>query len=88
VAGGWAVSSARVGVLEDDLTALEATALDDPDRARALALRDAVRTARARVEALVAPGSDLTTAALLDGVIDDLELALRPRGPETADPAA
>ena len=43
VAGGWAVSSARVGALEDDLTALEATAPDDPDRARARALRDAVR---------------------------------------------
>ena len=58
VAGGWAVSSARVGALEDDLTALEATAPDDPDRARARALRDAVRAARVRVEALVVPGSD------------------------------
>jgi hypothetical protein len=37
---------------------------------------------------LVAPGSDLTTAGVLDGVIDDLELALRPAGPETPDPAA
>ena len=83
VAGGWAVSSARVGALEDDLTALEATAPDDPDRARARALRDAVRAARVRVEALVVPGSDESTSAVLDGVINDLELALRPAGPES-----
>jgi hypothetical protein len=84
VAGGWAVSSARVGVLEDNLTALGATAPDDPDGARARALRDAVRDARVRVEALVAPGSDLSTSAVLDAVIDDLEHALRPAGPDPA----
>jgi hypothetical protein len=83
VAGGWAVSSARVGALEDNLTALEATAQDDADRARARALRDAVRAARIRVEALVVPGSDETTSAVLDGVINDVELALRPAGPES-----
>jgi hypothetical protein len=82
VAGGWAVSSARVGALEDELTALEATAPDDSDRARARALRDAVRAARMRVEALVVPDSDESTSAVLDGVINDLELALRPAGPE------
>ena len=83
VAGGWAVSSARVGALEDDLTALEATAPTDSDRARARALRDAVRSARIRVEAVVVPGSDESTTAVLDGVINDLELALRPAGPES-----
>ena len=83
VAGGWAVSSARVGALEDDLTALEATAPDDPDRARARALRDAVRAARVRVEALVVPGSIESTSGVLDGVINDLELALRPAGAES-----
>ena len=83
VAGGWAVSSARVGALEDDLTALEATAPTDSHRARARALRDAVRAARVRVEALVVPGSDESTSAVLDGVINDLELALRPAGPES-----
>ncbi len=83
VAGGWAVSSARVGALEDDLTALEATAPGDSDRARARAVRDAVRAARVRVEALVVPGSAESTSAVLDGVINDLELALRPGGPES-----
>ena len=83
LAGGWAVSSARVGALEDDLTALDATAPDDPDRARARALRDAVRAARVRVEALVVPGSVESTSAVLDGVINDLELALRPAGAES-----
>jgi hypothetical protein len=82
LAGGWAVSSARVGALEDDLTALDATAPDDPDRARARALRDAVRGTRVRVEALVVPGSVESTSAVLDGVINDLELALRPAGAE------
>ena len=82
VAGGWAVSSARVGALEDDLTALEATAPTDSQRARARALRDAVRGARVRVEALVVPGSVESTSAVLDGVINDLELALRPAGAE------
>lgn len=83
VAGGWAVSSARVGALEDDLTALEATAPGDPDRAQARALRDAVRAARVRVESLAVPGSGESTSAVLDGVINDLELALRPAGPES-----
>ena len=83
VAGGWAVSSARVGALEDDLTALEATAPTDSQRARARALRDAVRAGRVRVEALVVPGSDDSTSAVLDGVTNDLELALRPAGPES-----
>ena len=83
VAGGWAVSSARAGALEDDLTALDATAPDDADRARARALRDAVRAARVRVEALVVPGSMESTSGVLDGVINDLELALRRAGAES-----
>jgi len=86
VAGGWAVSSARVGALEDDLTALEATAPHDPGRARARALRDAVRAARVRVEALVVPGSDESTSAVLDGVTNDLELALQQLEPESPRP--
>ena len=83
VAGGWAVSSAPVGALEDDLTALDATAPDDARPSTARALRDAVRGARVRVEALVVPGSVESTSAVLDGVINDLELALRPAGAES-----
>ena len=82
VAGGWAVSSARVRVLEDRLTALEATSSDDPGGAQARALREAVRAARVRVEALVAPGSSLSVSSELAGVSNDLELALQQAGPE------
>ena len=83
VAGGWGVSSARVRALEDGLTALEATSPDDPGGAQARALRDAVRAARVRIEALVAPGSDLSTSSELAAVSNDLELALRSADPES-----
>ena len=77
VAGGWAVSSARVRALEDRLTALEATSPDEPAGAQPRALRDAVRAARVRVEALVAAGSSLSTSSELAGVSNDLEGALQ-----------
>jgi hypothetical protein len=83
VAGGWAVSSARVAALEDNLTALEATSPDEAGGAQAKTLRDAVRAARVGVETLVVPGSGLSTSAVLEGVINGLELALRPAGPES-----
>jgi hypothetical protein len=83
VVGGWGVASARVRALEDGLTALEATSPDEPGGANARALRDAVRSARVRIEALVAPGSDLSTSSELALVSTDLELALRPAGPES-----
>ena len=86
VAGGWGVSSARVRALEDSLTALEATSPDEPSGAQARALRDAVRAARVRIEALVAPGSGLSTSAELAGVSTDLELALRQAGPSPTEP--
>lgn len=86
VAGGWAVSSARVAALEDNLTALEATSPDESGGAQAKALRDAVRAGRVGVEGLVVPGSDLSASAVLDGVINDIELALRPAGPESHGP--
>ena len=86
VAGGWDVWSARVRDLEDSLTALEATSPDEPPGAQARALRDAVRAARVRIEALVAPGSGLSTSAELAGVSTDLELALRQAGPSPTEP--
>jgi hypothetical protein len=52
VAGGWRVSADRVQATEDGLTALEADAPDEAQRARARTLRDAVRSARARLDAL------------------------------------
>ncbi len=54
LAGGWQVSAARVGAVEDRLTGLEAAAPDETRGARARALRDAVRGARADVESLIA----------------------------------
>ena len=56
-AGGWQVSADRVLANEDQLTRLEASAPDDQRRARALSLRDGVRSTRRGVEQAVAsPG--------------------------------
>lgn len=52
--GGWEVSAARVGAVEDRLTGLEAAAPDETRRTEAGGLRDAVRAARADVESLIA----------------------------------
>jgi hypothetical protein len=83
-AGGWAVSSARVGTLEDRLTALTATAPDDPALQRATTLRDAVRASRTRLDALATPGTDQSLSTELDAVVTDLESALRPPQPGPA----
>jgi hypothetical protein len=83
-AGGWAVSSARVGTLEDRLTALTATAPDDPALQRATTLRDAVRASRTRLDALATPGTDQSLSTELDAVVTDLESALRPPPPGPA----
>ena len=75
LAGGWLVSSGRVVAAEDRLTGLASTAPDDPRRARATQLRDAVRAARLGMEELVAaraPGSAAQVALLaarLDAVL-------------------
>lgn len=78
VAGGWAVSQARVSAAEDRLTVLESSAPDEPRRTRARVVRDASRTARAQLQQLLGPGSHDTWALDLDSVIIDLEAALRP----------
>lgn len=78
VAGGWAVSQARVSAAEDRLTVLESSAPDEPRRTRARVVRDASRTARAQLQQLLGPGSNDTWALDLDSVIIDLEAALRP----------
>lgn len=56
VAGGWSVATPRVTSLEDHLSRVVATAPGDQERARAVALQTAVRTARDRVAAVVAAG--------------------------------
>ncbi|HEU4337658.1 MAG TPA: hypothetical protein VFR45_10115, partial [Nocardioides sp.] len=50
MAGGWAVSRARVTAAEDELTVLESTAPDEAGRDRAQSLREASRHARDRMQ--------------------------------------
>jgi hypothetical protein len=50
--GGWRVASPRVAAVEDKLTAMAAAANNDTRRARAGTVRDAVRAARANLDAL------------------------------------
>ncbi|MBM7514967.1 hypothetical protein JOD65_004511 [Nocardioides cavernae] len=77
MAGGWAVSQRRVAAAEDELTVLESRAPDEAGGARARSLRDALRTARARMQRLAAPGSHDTWALDLDTLMIELEGALR-----------
>jgi hypothetical protein len=76
VVGGWAVASNRVSLLEDRLTALEATAGDDAGRTRARTLRDAVRTSRDRLNVLIAAGDVDALRRELDTVAADLGTVL------------
>jgi hypothetical protein len=75
-AGGWTVGSSQVAAIEDRLTALEATAPDDASRTRARTLRDAVRTARTRLDGLLTAGQLGTLQRDLDAVAAELERAL------------
>lgn len=86
LAGGWQVGSPRVVAVEDRLTGLESTAPDDPGRARARELRDAVRAARGGVEELVAAGLPGSRRAELTLLASQLESALTQPG--TAGPTA
>ena len=78
VVGGWDVGSTRVGAAEDRLTVLEASAPSDVDGSRAQTLRDAVRTARQRLDSLTVVAPHETWALDLDEVASDLEVALGP----------
>jgi hypothetical protein len=67
--GAWQVGGTeRVRALEDELTALAASAPEDRSGARAVALRDAVRAARQRIEALT-----VSTPLTVDDVRGELE---------------
>jgi len=77
LAGGWSVGgSARVAAVEDRLTVLESTARDEADRARALELRDAVRSARTRLDTLARTGTVEEIRRGLDAAVSDLEAVL------------
>ncbi len=77
-AGGWQVGLPRVAALEDQLTVLEASAPTEPRGAEARGLRDAVRTARARVGESTTDASGGTWATGIDEAIAVLESALAP----------
>jgi hypothetical protein len=86
VAGGWAVASPRVAALDDQLSHLVATAPGDEERTRATALRDAVRSARDRVTAVVDAGETSQWALDLDDAQAPLLAVLVP--PASAAPSA
>lgn len=81
LAGGWHVSAARVGAVEDRLTGLEAAAPDEGRGARARALRDAVRGARADVEGLIASPDPVAAPVRLAATSATLLEALNPPSP-------
>jgi hypothetical protein len=80
-AGGWAIAASRVSAAEDRLTVLEASAPDEDAEARAATLRDAVRSARTRLDTLRQSSSAATMSQDLDTVAADLESALTPPSP-------
>jgi hypothetical protein len=85
VRGGWAVGEGRTAAVEDQLTALEATARDEADRARARGLRDVVRASRERIEGVGAHGAAAPSLEL-ERVAVDLEAALAAASPSAAPP--
>lgn len=83
IAGGWRMAAGRVVALEDALSMLDATAVDDASRGQARTLRDAVRTSRTRLVALDTTGDTATAQNLLFTSAADVEAALA-----SVDPAA
>lgn len=84
VAGGWQVAMPRVASAEDQLTVLESSARSQEDVARARQLRDAVRSAREKMEALSGPGRHDEWALDLDDVAALLKAALGPTSVDSA----
>ena len=78
VVGGWQVAAPRVGAAEDQLTGLESSARTDEDTARARQLRDAVRSARRKVDTLFGVGVHDEWVLDLDDAQAQLLAALGP----------
>ena len=78
VAGGWQVAVPRVVAAENRLTVLESSAPGQEDASRARQLRDAVRVATNRMEAMSSPGPHDEWALDLDDVQALLVAALGP----------
>ena len=83
IAGGWRISSGRIVAAEDRLTSLESTATDEVGRGQTRTLRDAVRSARARLDALAVVGDMGTAMSQLQAAAGELEAALAAVGPAT-----
>ena len=86
VSGGWTVGQARVVATEDRLAALEPSAPEEADRARARELLDASRQARAGMQSLTGPGPHDTWMLDLDAIVDDLEHVLTRHDPNPSTP--
>jgi hypothetical protein len=84
VAGGWEVAVPRVAAAEDQLTVLESSAPSRQDAASARQLRDAVRSARGKVETLSGPGRHDEWALDLDDAEALLVAVLGPRSADSA----
>ena len=66
VVTGWSVAASRVAEIEDELSRLVATAPGDEQRARAVAVRDAVRESREQMAALAADAGRNWESGLAD----------------------
>ena len=84
VAGGWQVAVPRVAAAEDQLTVLESSTRSQEDAASARQLRDAVRSAREKMESLSGPGSHEEWALDLDDVEALLVAVLGPTSVDRA----
>jgi hypothetical protein len=83
MAGGWRIEADRIVSIEDQLTTLEATAVDDLTRRRAHTLRDAVRGSRIRLAGLDGTVDAVAATNLLRSAAAELETAM-----SSVDPAA
>jgi hypothetical protein len=90
IAGGWRVEATHVAVIEDSLTRLEATAVNDDGRTKARTLRDAVRASRMRLAALDTAENTMVALSLLQSAATAVETALasvdRSAQPSKAEP--
>jgi hypothetical protein len=83
MAGGWRIEANRIVAIEDQLTTVEATAVDDVGRGRARTLRGAVRGSRTQLAGLDDTADMVVATNLLRSAAAELESAL-----SSIDPAA
>jgi hypothetical protein len=76
IAGGWRVEATHVTAIEDSLTKLQATAVNDEGRTKARTLRDAVRASRTRLATLDTAENTMVALSLLQAAATELETAL------------